>query len=77
MLEIKPIDKEVVKSIIELIGDAEVMDGSPIDVDKVTGVTIKQTTVVMVNEEYPFGMVIYSTTTPWDFFVNALKKFES
>lgn len=73
MLEIKPIDKEIVEKVLKLIGDAEVMDGSPIDVDKVTGVTIKQTIVVMVNEEYPFSMVIYSSTAPWDFFVNQLK----
>lgn len=73
MPEIKPIDREVINRIMELIGDAEIMDGSPIDPDKVTNVTIRQTTVTMLHERPPYGSVMYYTHAPWDFFVNALK----
>lgn len=75
MFEIKPIDKEIVERLLKLIDGATIIDGSPIEPDKVTSIAIRQNSVVMMSEVEPWGTIIYSTTAAWDFFVNALKTF--
>lgn len=71
MKKIEPIGKDTIQKLLDLIGDAEVMDGHPIEPDKVTSVCIRDNTIVMY-DEINFKCVMYATDAVWNFIVEKL-----
>ena len=67
----EPIGKDTIQKLLDLIGDAEVMDGSPIEPEKVTGICIRDNCVVLY-DEINFDTVYYYTDAPWRFLVEKL-----
>lgn len=71
MKKIEPIGKDTIQKLLNLIDDAEVMDGSPIEPEKVTGICIRDNTVALY-DEINFDTVYYYTDAPWRFLVEKL-----
>ena len=71
MKKIEPIGKDTIQKLLDLIGDAEIMDGHPIEPDKVTNICIRDNSVALY-DEINFKGVSYYTDAPWRFLVEKL-----
>lgn len=67
------VDVESARRLLALIGDAEVMDGTPIPPEKVDGVCIHENCVAL-SGGVEYGTVIYYTESVWKFLEKAMRE---
>lgn len=67
------VDVETVRRLLAIIGDAEVMDGTPIPPERVKGVRLTENTVLLYGD-IEDGSVAYYTESVWRFLEEAMRE---
>lgn len=67
------VNAESVRRLLAIVGDAEVMDGTPIPPERVDGVCIRENSVVL-SGGVEYGRVVYYTESVWKFLEEAMRE---